>query len=185
MSQRMPERKKGLQDSAMQWKLILETARQLRFQEELRPPQVKRVKTAVALQGKIGLAEKPKKQQLFLDRVLEISPVYFLLCAIAFSQNQVASTRGTILDSLVEKIASNKANDSILRSELQSYAVQLGVPGAVQPSKQHAPQLMLQEDSQGVITRSDMGEPHDETERTSSNTNSRGALSVQVLRVQN
>ncbi|KAF2446786.1 hypothetical protein P171DRAFT_429736 [Karstenula rhodostoma CBS 690.94] len=168
----------------MGWKRITETARQLRLQKKLRPPQFRRVKTAVALQGKTGLAERPRKQQLFLDRVLETSHVYFLLCAIAFSQNQVTSTKGTILDSLVEKIASNKANDSILCPEFQSYAVQLGVHGAVRPSKQYSPQVNLQECSQGAITRSETGELHDETEKRAPNTNSRSKLSVQVRRVQ-
>jgi hypothetical protein len=183
MSQRMP-RAKGLQGCDVGWKRITETARQLKFQKKLRLPQSKRVQIAVALQGKTGLAGKQQKHQLFLDRVLELSCVYFLLCAIAFSQNQVAHTKHNTLDRLVERIASNKANGKIARPEFHLYAVQFGVPGAIQPSIQDAPQSMLQQDSQEVITRGDTGELHDKTERRSSDTSSRGTLSFQVLRVQ-
>jgi hypothetical protein len=96
----------------------METARELKFEETLRRPQSARLKKAVALLAKTGLPDKPKKQQIFLDRVLEISPVYFLLCAIALSQNQVAHTKWAILDNLVETMVANKDNNEVVRYKI-------------------------------------------------------------------
>lgn len=152
----------------MGWKQLTETARRLKFQKELRPSQSKRVTGSVAFLRKVGMNGKQQKHQLFLDRALEISRVYFMLCAIAFSQNQIVSTQTATLDSLLERIASNRDNDKILCPRFHLYATRLRVPATAR----------FQADGQDVTT---LGELHDETEGISSNTNSRGTLSIRIF----
>ncbi|KAF2188770.1 hypothetical protein K469DRAFT_70544 [Zopfia rhizophila CBS 207.26] len=167
MSQSKPKAPSRLQDSATGWKQITDTARRLKFQKELARSQSERVRKAVELVAKRGLSEKPQKLQRFLDRVLEISPDYFLLCAITLSQNVVTYTKGAVLDDLLDTIATNKENGEIIRLDIRSYAVEFNVPGAVQLTRQNetlsAPQEAGQRDGTvAEVAMSDAHNPQDE-----------------------
>jgi hypothetical protein len=182
--------KDQLQDCATLWRLVTETATKLKFLKELRPTDMKRVDTAVLQQKKTGLPQRNRKQQLFLSKVLEISPVYFLLCTIALSLNKLTATKGTVLDTLLETIAANRDNDKILCPNLCLFAVQRGVPGANQRPGQHETRLMLQDINRGdgtftEVVGSDEGEPQGEIKRGSLNTRIQGTSSVQLPLVQN
>jgi hypothetical protein len=186
MSLVSPNANKGqLQDCATLWRLVTETATKLKFLNELRPTDMKRVDTAVVQQRKTGLPQRNRKQQLFLSKVLEISPFYFLLCTIALSLNKLTATKGTVLDTLLKTIAANRDNDKILCPNLRLFAVQRGVPGADQRFGQHGRRSTLQDTNQGDSTftgvvGSDEGDPQGEIKRGSLNTRIQGTSSVQL-----
>ncbi|KAF2177299.1 hypothetical protein K469DRAFT_755231 [Zopfia rhizophila CBS 207.26] len=177
MSQPKPKRPPRLQDSATGWKQITDIARRLKFQKELAHSQSKRVRKAVGRVAKMGLSQKPQKQQRFLDRVLEISPEYFLLCAIALSQNLVAYMKDAVLDRLLDTIAKNKKNDAIIRPDIRSYAIDFQIPGAVQLARQNETLSALQEASRrdGTVAEVVMSDaeddPDNETDRSVGSSN--------------
>lgn len=122
----------------------------LKFQTELTLPQAKRVKNAVELVTKKGLSERLQRQQRFLSRVLDISPGYFLLCAIALSQNALTYTKDAILDSLLDMMRKNKENTAVTQPDILLFAAEFKIPGAGQLSRQS--QTLSAESEQTVGT---------------------------------
>src|SRR5947208_12974735 len=81
------------------WKALKDTAKQLKFQQELNRTQSKRVKDAVEFLSKKGSSQRRQKHQRFLDDVLEnAGPEFFLVCAIALPQGKLANTKQHILE---------------------------------------------------------------------------------------
>lgn len=121
-----------LPNSATGWQRITSVAKELKFQDKLTDTQSRCVTYAVQVLKSKKSSERLRKYQRFLDSVLQIKTEYFLLSAIAFSQNLVYRTQATILEELLSTIEANKENTAFIRPDIRSFATKSNVPGAAQ-----------------------------------------------------
>jgi hypothetical protein len=116
----------------------METSSRLKLSRPLTTGQSNRIKRITAR----GSSSRGARKELdFLNKVYSISPYYYLLCAMTFSQNKLDSTKAAVLENLVKRIAEGRDDATMINGAVQAHAARLGIHKAKRPP---------QESSQGV-----------------------------------
>jgi hypothetical protein len=131
----------GLQHVDVAWTYITETAKKLKFSQELTKGQNNRVQRVTEGRTNQKHTSAALKYYAFLNAVLEISPIYHLLLMATFSQNQIDATKASVLNDLIEKIKEGGDDASILSPGLRSLTARLEERRTVQPLSEHTPGL--------------------------------------------
>jgi hypothetical protein len=93
----------GFKNVESGWTQLMETFNDIELSLRLTKGHIRRIKT-VAENEKTKRSGASLKQHKFLRKVLAINSDSYTLCVVAFSQNQIDSTKAAILDGLVERI---------------------------------------------------------------------------------
>ena len=104
----------GFKTVDLAWDQITKTSNNLRHAKCLTKGQSNRFRSEHSA-GSRGA----KKHRQFLGQVRDIDSDYYVLCAIAFSQNQIDSTKTPILDGLVKRIREKRNNTTVIHPNIQ------------------------------------------------------------------
>ncbi|UPX13470.1 uncharacterized protein EKO05_0003977 [Ascochyta rabiei] len=108
----------GFKNVESGWTQLMETFTSIELSLRLTKGQVGRIKKMTE-DKKTKKSGAFLKQHKFLRRVLAINPDSYTLCIVAFSQNQIDSTKAAILDGLVERIKERR-DDTIMSPTMRS-----------------------------------------------------------------
>lgn len=125
----------GFQDVESAWKQLTATAHELGYAQSLTKGQDNRIKKLTSYPAGRSSSRSARKQTRFLNRVLHLDSTCYKLCAIAFSQTQVDSTKDAILDGLIKRIEERRDHLLSIHSGLRSLFVESEQPRVVQPPK--------------------------------------------------
>ncbi|KZM18956.1 uncharacterized protein EKO05_0001074 [Ascochyta rabiei] len=130
MSKKSKNVRNGIPDTEAGWQKILNVSKQLGHSQTLENTQLKRLPTVA---NNKSSSRGAKKQREFLSRIHTISLYHYLLCAISFSQNELDSTRASVLEALVNKITSSPDDAAIIHSGVRTLAASLNIRQAERP----------------------------------------------------
>ena len=103
MPDRKPRRRNGFQNIESAWAQLIDTLNDIELSERLTKTHNQRI-TKVTANEKTTKSDDSLKRHKFLNKVLAINPDLHKLCVVAFSQNQISSTKKAVLNKLVERI---------------------------------------------------------------------------------
>lgn len=110
----------GFKDVQSSWKQLTETSIDTALSQRLTKSHINRIKKVKSNEKREGLPPAAVKQHKFLKKVLRIDSDYHTLCKIAFSQNQIDSTKAAILEQLVERIRERRNDTTIISPRMRS-----------------------------------------------------------------
>jgi hypothetical protein len=131
----------GFKDVDSAWIHLNNVSRTLKYSQRLTKGQSNRFKRVSRNRIEEGLSAAAIKHHTFLNRVLDIDSSYHTLCTIAFTQNQIESTRTTVLDELVERIQQRQGDPPVVSSSIRSLTADLENRGTVQPPQDPSQRL--------------------------------------------
>jgi hypothetical protein len=98
----------GFKDVDSCWIQLLETSKTIELSGAIRKGYKARFNKVTNDGEKKGLPRAAVKHHKFFDKVCDLDPDFRTLCSMAFSQNQIDSTKESILKRLYEKIKGDK-----------------------------------------------------------------------------
>jgi hypothetical protein len=107
--------RKGFVTIDLAWNQVTKTSRNLKITKSLTKGQFNRIRFV-----RSGNSRGAIKHNEFLERVRDINPNYYTLCVIAFSQNQIDSTKAAVLDGLVKRIEERRGDQTVIHRNIQS-----------------------------------------------------------------
>jgi hypothetical protein len=117
------------------WEILQSTAENLKGSNTLKPFQTDRFNAIVKMES-AQKSRQMRKQARFLTTVRKISPYYYLLCALALSQNRLWATSDSELAKIVAKIRRNCDNATFIYPNVRYIATKLNIEGAQEPDQE-------------------------------------------------